>query len=215
MRPVQQPRHGRHRRTFFGYFSSKNDAVWGEFEQGLHKLRDALATADRRRPLLDALREAVLALNALSPAEEPWHGGRTSLILQVPALQAHSTLRYAARRAVVAQFAADRLGLAPSDPAPATGGAQLSRRGADGVRAVAPASGEQSRGAAGRGAARTGRGLGRDRRVRRGGPPDQPVRTPVQAGTRALRDRSRQADSLDPDPLGSGASGLCGNSRDS
>ncbi len=32
--------------------------------------------------------------------------------------QAHSTLRYAARRAVVAQFAADRLGLAPSDLLP-------------------------------------------------------------------------------------------------
>jgi len=57
--------------------------------------------------------------------------------------------------------------------------------------------------------------LGRDRRVRRGGPPDRPVRTPVQAGTRALLDRSRQADSLDADPLGSAASGLCGNSRDS
>ena len=106
------------RRTFFRYFSSKNDAVWGEFEQGLHELRDALATADRRRPLLDALREAVLAFNALSPAEEPWHRGRMSLILQVPALQAHSTLRYAAWRAVVAQFAADRLGLAPSDLLP-------------------------------------------------------------------------------------------------
>ncbi len=48
-----------------------SDAVWGEFEQGLRELRDALATADRRRPLLDALREGVLALNALSPAEEP------------------------------------------------------------------------------------------------------------------------------------------------
>lgn len=34
-----------------------------------------------------------------------------ALVLQVPALQAHSTLRYQAWRAVVAEFAADRLGL--------------------------------------------------------------------------------------------------------
>jgi hypothetical protein len=41
-----------------------------------------------------------------------------SLILYVPALQAHSTLRYARWRAVVAEFAAVRLGASPGDLGP-------------------------------------------------------------------------------------------------
>ena len=41
-----------------------------------------------------------------------------ALILRVPALQAHSTLRYAAWRAVVAEFAAGRLGGRPGDLLP-------------------------------------------------------------------------------------------------
>ncbi len=96
------------RRTFFRYFASKNDVVWGDFERGLSALRERLARSDDR-PLLDALREAVLAFNALGPDEEPYHRERMPLILQVPALQAHSTLRYAAWRDVVAEYAARRL----------------------------------------------------------------------------------------------------------
>ncbi|MCW2605640.1 MAG: mycofactocin system transcriptional regulator [Frankiales bacterium] len=100
------------RRTFFRYFASKNDVVWGEFEEGLARLRTHLAEADPAgdRPLLDVLREAVLAFNRLDPAEEPWHRERMALILRVPALQAHSTLLYAAWRGEVARFVAARTG---------------------------------------------------------------------------------------------------------
>lgn len=98
------------RRTFFRYFASKNDAVWGEFDKSLSELRAHLAAVDPSQPLLDALREAVLDFNAYDPAEMPWHRERMTLILQVPALQAHSTLRYAAWRQVVAEFAGQRLG---------------------------------------------------------------------------------------------------------
>jgi mycofactocin system transcriptional regulator len=102
------------RRTFFRYFASKNDVVWGEFDEGLSVLRLRLAEADAARPLLDVLREAVLAFNALDPDEEPWHRERMTLILGVPALQAHSTLRYAAWREVVAGHVGARLGV-PAD----------------------------------------------------------------------------------------------------
>lgn len=98
------------RRTYFRYFASKNDAVWGEFDRGLAEFRVGLAAADPAQPLLDALREAVLAFNHVEAAELPRHRDRMALILRVPALQAHSTLRYAAWRAVVAEFAAERLG---------------------------------------------------------------------------------------------------------
>jgi len=42
------------------------------------------------------------------------------LILDTPALQAHSTLRYAKWRRVVAEYAASRLGLSPDDLVPQT-----------------------------------------------------------------------------------------------
>lgn len=97
------------RRTFFRYFASKNDAVWGDFDGGLVELRAHLAAADPEQPLLDALRDAVLAFNRLDDSEVARHRQRIGLIFGVPALQAHSTLRYAAWRQVVADFAALRL----------------------------------------------------------------------------------------------------------
>jgi hypothetical protein len=42
------------------------------------------------------------------------------LILDTPALQAHSTLRYAKWRRVVAEYAASRLDLSPDDLVPQT-----------------------------------------------------------------------------------------------
>ena len=106
------------RRTFFRYYASKNDVVWGEFEQGLDALRTQLSTTDPQRPLLDALCDAVLAFNRLDPDHAPSHRNRMMLVLTVPALQAHSTLRYGAWRAVVAEFVAGRSGQAPTDLLP-------------------------------------------------------------------------------------------------
>ena len=106
------------RRTFFRYFASKNDVVWGDFDRGLSELRRRLAAADPQQPLLEAVREAVLFINRLDPSEIPWHRDRMVLILRVPTLQAHSTLRYAAWRQVIAEFAAQRLGQPAQDLLP-------------------------------------------------------------------------------------------------
>jgi mycofactocin system transcriptional regulator len=98
------------RRTFFGYFSSKNDVVWGDFAALLSGMEAWLAEAPDDAPLLDALSDAVVRFNDLPPEAGPAHRQRMALILHVPALQAHSTLRYADWRNVVARFAARRLG---------------------------------------------------------------------------------------------------------
>lgn len=98
------------RRTFFGYFSSKNDVVWGDFDALLRGMGAWLDEAATDAPLLDVLTDAVVRFNALAPEAVPAHRQRMSLILHVPALQAHSTLRYADWRGVVARFAARRLG---------------------------------------------------------------------------------------------------------
>lgn len=106
------------RRTFFRYYASKNDVVWGDFDAGLAVLRDGLAAAPADQPLFEALVESVLAFNRLDPDTEPLHRRRMDLILHVPALQAHSTLRYASWRAVIAEFVALRRGEQTQDAVP-------------------------------------------------------------------------------------------------
>jgi mycofactocin system transcriptional regulator len=110
------------RRTFFRYFASKNDVVWGRFDEGLHGLEAALATASADRPVADVLREAVVAVNAFPPEQLDVHRQRMTLILTVQSLQAHSTLMYASWRDVVARYVAGRLGLRPDDLVPQLSG---------------------------------------------------------------------------------------------
>jgi len=98
------------RRTFFGYFSSKNDVVWGDFDALLSGMEAWLAEAPAGAPLLEVVADAVVRFNDLPPRAIAAHRQRMALILHVPALQAHSTLRYADWRGVVARFAAGRLG---------------------------------------------------------------------------------------------------------
>lgn len=101
------------RRTFFRYFASKNDVVWGRFREGLTDLRARLAATPASLPLADALRAAIVEFNALAPEQVPVHRQRMSLILNVASLQAHSTLMYAEWRTVVAEFVATRTATAP------------------------------------------------------------------------------------------------------
>ena len=102
------------RRTFFRYFPSKNDVVWGDFDADLERMRRRLSAVPAGMPLMDALREAIVDFNAIAPEQISAHRRRMEFILRVPALQAHSTLRYAAWREVIADFVADRLALPPS-----------------------------------------------------------------------------------------------------
>jgi mycofactocin system transcriptional regulator len=106
------------RRTFFRYYASKNDVVWGDFSAGLREMAADLAAAPRTLPLSVAVTEAVCRFNALPPEAVEPHRQRMELILRVPALQAHSTLRYAEWRQVVAEFAAARLGVPVRDLRP-------------------------------------------------------------------------------------------------
>ena len=106
------------RRTFFRYFPSKNDIPWGAFEDELDRMRVRLKACPPEVPLMDAIRLALIDFNRVEPAQVPLHRRRMELILRVPALLAHSTLRFAAWRAVIAEFAAERTGRRPDDLAP-------------------------------------------------------------------------------------------------
>jgi len=106
------------RRTVFRYFPSKNDMVWGDFDRELDRLHAWFEACPDDVPLMEAIRRGVGAFNEFPSDVEPSHRRRMTLILTTPALQAHSTLRYAEWRAVVADFAARRLGLPPDDLLP-------------------------------------------------------------------------------------------------
>lgn len=111
---------GINRRTLFRYFSSKNDMVWGDFDWVLDRLRGQLAETTREEPLMNALARAAVASNHYEADQLPELRIRMTLITSVPALQAHSMLRYADWRAVVAEFVAERLGQRPDDLVPQT-----------------------------------------------------------------------------------------------
>lgn len=106
------------RRTFFRYYPSKNDLVWGNFEQELRKMRTSLEASDPATPLMEAIRDSVVSFNLIVPGNEQAHRRRMRMILGVPTLVANSTLRFAAWRAEIARFAAARLGMADDDLVP-------------------------------------------------------------------------------------------------
>ena len=106
------------RRTFFRYFPSKNDIPWGAFEDELERMRVRLKACPPEVPLADAIRVALIDFNRVTPEQVPLHRRRMELILRVPALLAHSTLRFTAWREVVAEFVADRTGRRPGELAP-------------------------------------------------------------------------------------------------
>lgn len=105
------------RRTIFRYFESKNDIAWGDFGWVMERLRAELdARADE--PPMEALRGAVVESNRYPDEQLPGLRIRMTLITGTPALQAHSALRYAEWRAVVARWAAGRRGERPDDLLP-------------------------------------------------------------------------------------------------
>ncbi|WP_200952591.1 mycofactocin system transcriptional regulator [Agromyces sp. Soil535] len=108
------------RRTFFRYFPSKNDLPWGDFDRLLEGMRDHLASMPDELPLMEQLRRSILEFNRFPESEWEYHRRRMDLLLHVPTLLAHSTLRYASWRQVVAEHVARRLDLPEDDLIPQT-----------------------------------------------------------------------------------------------
>jgi TetR/AcrR family transcriptional regulator, regulator of mycofactocin system len=108
------------RRTLFRYYPSKNDLPWGQFDRTLHRFREILRELPQDRPVHEVVQEGVLVFNEFDPDAGPPHAERMRLILETPALQAHSVLRYTEWRSVIAEYVAERLGLEPTDALPET-----------------------------------------------------------------------------------------------
>lgn len=108
------------RRTLFRYYPSKNDIPWGQFDRTLDRFRQILRALPEDLPVPEAVQRGIVAFNEFDPGADPPHAQRMRLILQTPALQAHSVLRYAEWRAVIAEYVAQRRGLRPTDALPET-----------------------------------------------------------------------------------------------
>ena len=106
------------RRTFFRYFATKADAVWGDFAAHVARLERLLAATDPAEPVLASVCAAYVEVNDYADAELPLLRERMQLILTEPALLAHSQLRYADVDRVVAEHVAARTGTSPADLVP-------------------------------------------------------------------------------------------------
>ena len=102
------------RRTFFRYYPTKADAVWGDFDGHVARLEGRLAATDPARPVLDAVCAAYVEVNDYPESELPLLRERMQLIIGEPALLAHSQLRYAEVDRAVARYVAARTGDAPT-----------------------------------------------------------------------------------------------------
>lgn len=110
------------RRTLFRYYQSKNDIPWGQFSRTLARFRAILDQQPADVPLCEAVHRGVVAFNRFPDDACPPHRDRMRLILTTPELQAHSVLRYADWRQVIAEYVARRTGSAPNDLLPRTVG---------------------------------------------------------------------------------------------
>jgi TetR/AcrR family transcriptional regulator, regulator of mycofactocin system len=110
------------RRTLFRYYASKNDIPWGQFDRTLDGFRAILDRMPPDTPVHEAVHRGVLLFNVFPAAARPSHRERMRLILTTPELQAHSVLRYAEWRHVIAAYVARRTGTRPDDLLPRTVG---------------------------------------------------------------------------------------------
>jgi TetR/AcrR family transcriptional regulator, regulator of mycofactocin system len=98
------------RRTFFRYFTAKADVLWGEFDTEVEVIRAALGAVSPGTPMMDAIREAVVAANHYRAEDIPELRARMNLIISVPALASSAAVRYDAWERAISEFVAARVG---------------------------------------------------------------------------------------------------------
>jgi mycofactocin system transcriptional regulator len=103
------------RRTYFRYFATKADAVWGDFAGHVDRLAGLLRTTSTGQTVLASICDAYVEVNDYAPRDLPLLRQRMQLILTEPALQAHSQVRYADVDRVVAEYVAQRTGTEPGE----------------------------------------------------------------------------------------------------
>jgi TetR/AcrR family transcriptional regulator, regulator of mycofactocin system len=110
------------RRAFFRYFESKADVLWGEFDTEVATIRATLDGVPGGLPVMEAVRQAVLAANHYQAADVPELRTRMTLIGSVPGLIASAAVHYDAWERAVSDFVARRAGQPPGSLYPLAAG---------------------------------------------------------------------------------------------
>lgn len=98
------------RRTFFRYYEAKSDVLWNEFDHEVETITELLAAAPDALPVMDAVREAVLAANHYRAEDVPELRMRMSLVSSVPELAASAARHYDAWERAVSAYVGRRTG---------------------------------------------------------------------------------------------------------
>jgi mycofactocin system transcriptional regulator len=97
------------RRTFFRYYNTKASVLWAEFDTEVETIRAALANTPATLPMMDAIRNAVVAANHYRAEDVPELRTRYNLISSVPDLSASAAVHYDAWERVISEFVARRI----------------------------------------------------------------------------------------------------------
>jgi AcrR family transcriptional regulator len=98
-------------RTFFRYFPTKLDALFGDDERRVAQIRASLAQSAEGESILDAVRRAVLEFVGEFAAERDVFLTRARIAFGHPALAAHAAMRFARFEREIAHAVARDLGL--------------------------------------------------------------------------------------------------------
>jgi mycofactocin system transcriptional regulator len=103
------------RRTFFRYFPSKADALMGDFDQEVERLRTALGDTDPDLPIMEAVRRAVVEAHSDQSVDLAELRLRLQLQWRHPALLANANIHFEVWQRAVAEFVAGRVGGSADD----------------------------------------------------------------------------------------------------
>jgi mycofactocin system transcriptional regulator len=101
---------GTSRRTFFRYFESKASVLWYAFDAEVSKIRETLAAMPRDLPVMEAVRQAVVAVNHYGAQDLGQLRIRMGLIGSTSELAGSASLHYDAWERAVVDFVAERSG---------------------------------------------------------------------------------------------------------
>lgn len=110
------------KRTIFRYYPSKNDILWGQFDDSLSRFASTLQKMPAGMPVFEAVYWGIVDFNRFDGEVMNHHRERMALILRTPELQAHSALRYQQWRRVIEEFVAGRLNQHRNSVIPLTAG---------------------------------------------------------------------------------------------
>jgi AcrR family transcriptional regulator len=103
-------------RTFFNYFSSKEEAMVGPLTAGAEALIAEFRARPRTESVLEALREATLAVLHTRDTADDGRVDALRLIMQAPSLVPQRLAVFAAKEKALAAAIAERVRLSPRQP---------------------------------------------------------------------------------------------------